>query len=50
MNLVGDAARAAGAELPVASVVQSMLNTALPASGDLDLSAITPFIEALKKS
>jgi 3-hydroxyisobutyrate dehydrogenase-like beta-hydroxyacid dehydrogenase len=50
MNLVGDAAQAAGAQLPVAGAVQSTLNAALPASGDLDLSAITPFIAALKKS
>jgi 3-hydroxyisobutyrate dehydrogenase-like beta-hydroxyacid dehydrogenase len=49
MNLVGDAAHAAGAGLPVAGVVQSTLNAALPVSGDLDLSAITPFIAALKE-
>jgi len=49
MNLVGDAAHAAGAELPAAGVVQSTLNAALSESGDLDLSAITPFIAALKK-
>jgi 3-hydroxyisobutyrate dehydrogenase-like beta-hydroxyacid dehydrogenase len=50
MNLVGDAARAAGAILPAADVVQSTLNAALPASGDLDLSAIAPFIADIKTS
>jgi 3-hydroxyisobutyrate dehydrogenase-like beta-hydroxyacid dehydrogenase len=50
MNLVGDAATAAGAQLPAASAVQATFSAALPASGDLDLSAITPFVAALKKS
>jgi 3-hydroxyisobutyrate dehydrogenase-like beta-hydroxyacid dehydrogenase len=48
MNLVGDAASAAGTELPVTSIVQSTLSSALPTSGDLDLSAITPFVASLK--
>jgi 3-hydroxyisobutyrate dehydrogenase-like beta-hydroxyacid dehydrogenase len=44
MDLVMDAARATGAELPAASVAQSVLTSNLPASGDLDLAAITPFV------
>jgi 3-hydroxyisobutyrate dehydrogenase-like beta-hydroxyacid dehydrogenase len=44
MNLVMDAARASGADLPAASVAQSVLASNVPASGDLDLSAITPFV------
>jgi 3-hydroxyisobutyrate dehydrogenase-like beta-hydroxyacid dehydrogenase len=44
MDLVMDAARAVGAELPAASVAQSILASNVPASGDLDLAAITPFV------
>jgi 3-hydroxyisobutyrate dehydrogenase len=44
MDLVMDAARAAGADLPAASVAQSILASNVPASGDLDLAAITPFV------
>jgi 3-hydroxyisobutyrate dehydrogenase len=44
MDLVMDAARASGANLPAASVAQSVLASNLSASGDLDLSAITPFV------
>jgi 3-hydroxyisobutyrate dehydrogenase len=44
MDLVMDAARASGANLPAASVAQSVLASNLPASGDLDLAAITPFV------
>lgn len=44
MDLVIDAAKAAGADLPAASVAQSVLATNVPASGDLDLAAITPFV------
>ena len=44
MDLVMDAARASGAELPAASVAQSVLTSNLPTSGDLDLAAITPFV------
>ena len=44
MDLVIDAARASGADLPAASVAQSVLAANLPARGDLDLSAITPFV------
>jgi len=44
MDLVMDAARTSGADLPAASVAPSVLASNLPASGDLDLSAITPFV------
>jgi len=44
MDLVMDAARTAGAELPAASVAQSVLAASLPASGNLDLAAIAPFV------
>jgi len=44
MNLVMDAARTSGADLPAASVAQSVLASNLPASGDMDLAAITPFV------
>lgn len=44
MDLVMDAAKASGAELPAASVAQSVLTSNLTASGDLDLAAITPFV------
>jgi 3-hydroxyisobutyrate dehydrogenase-like beta-hydroxyacid dehydrogenase len=46
MNLVMDAARASGADLPAASVADSVLASNLAANGDLDLSAITPFVVA----
>jgi 3-hydroxyisobutyrate dehydrogenase-like beta-hydroxyacid dehydrogenase len=44
MDLVMDAARTSGADLPAASVAQFVLASNVPASGDLDLSAITPFV------
>ena len=44
MDLVMDAARASGADLPAASVAQSVLAANVPMSGDLDLAAITPFV------
>jgi 3-hydroxyisobutyrate dehydrogenase-like beta-hydroxyacid dehydrogenase len=44
MDLVMDAARASGADLPAASVAQSVLASHVTTSGDLDLSAITPFV------
>jgi 3-hydroxyisobutyrate dehydrogenase len=44
MDLVIDAARAYGAYLPAASVAQSVLGSTLYSSGDLDLSAITPYL------
>jgi 3-hydroxyisobutyrate dehydrogenase-like beta-hydroxyacid dehydrogenase len=44
MDLVMDAARASGAWLPAASVAQSVLASTLYSSGDLDLSAITPYL------
>jgi 3-hydroxyisobutyrate dehydrogenase-like beta-hydroxyacid dehydrogenase len=44
MDLVMDAARMSGADLPAASVAQSVLASNIPASGNLDLSAITPFV------
>jgi 3-hydroxyisobutyrate dehydrogenase len=44
MDLVMDAARASGANLPAASVAQSVLAANVPANGNLDLAAITPFV------
>jgi 3-hydroxyisobutyrate dehydrogenase-like beta-hydroxyacid dehydrogenase len=42
MDLVMNAARTSGADLPAASIAQSVLAANVPASGDLDLAAITP--------
>jgi 3-hydroxyisobutyrate dehydrogenase len=47
MDLVMDAARTTGAELPAASVAQSVLASNVSASGNLDLSAITSFVISL---
>jgi 3-hydroxyisobutyrate dehydrogenase-like beta-hydroxyacid dehydrogenase len=44
MDLVMDAARTAGADLPAASVAQSVLASNVSSSGELDLAAITPII------
>jgi 3-hydroxyisobutyrate dehydrogenase-like beta-hydroxyacid dehydrogenase len=44
MDLVMDAARMAGADLPAASVAQSVLAANVHTSGDLDLAAIAPYI------
>ena len=44
MDLVMETAGSAGANLPAAGVAQSVLTSALPTNGDLDLSAITPFV------
>jgi 3-hydroxyisobutyrate dehydrogenase len=44
MDLAMKAAKASGAELPAASVAESVLAANLSENGDLDLSAITPFV------
>ena len=44
MNLVMDAARTSGADLPAASAAHSVLAANVSTNGDLDLSAITPFV------
>ena len=44
MDLVMDAAKISGADLPAASAAQRVLKSNLASSGDLDLSAITPFV------
>ena len=44
MDLVMDAATASGADLPAASVAQSVLARNVPANGNLDLAAITPYV------
>ncbi len=44
MTLVMDAARKSGADLPAASVAQSVLASHVSTSGDLDLAAITPYV------
>jgi 3-hydroxyisobutyrate dehydrogenase-like beta-hydroxyacid dehydrogenase len=46
MDLVMNAARASGADLPAASVAQVVLASNVAAHGDLDLSAITPYVVA----
>jgi 3-hydroxyisobutyrate dehydrogenase-like beta-hydroxyacid dehydrogenase len=46
MDLVMEAAKASGADLPAARVAQSVLASNLSSNGDQDLSAITPFIVA----
>jgi 3-hydroxyisobutyrate dehydrogenase len=44
MDLVMDAARKSGADLPAASVAQSVLASTILTSGDFDLAAVTPFV------
>jgi 3-hydroxyisobutyrate dehydrogenase-like beta-hydroxyacid dehydrogenase len=44
MDLVMDAAHTSGADLWAAAVAQFVLASNVPASGDLDMSAITPFV------
>jgi 3-hydroxyisobutyrate dehydrogenase-like beta-hydroxyacid dehydrogenase len=44
MDLVMETARSSGANLPSAGVAQSVLTSNLSSNGDLDLSAITPFV------
>jgi 3-hydroxyisobutyrate dehydrogenase len=44
MDLVMDAATMSGADLPAASVAQTVLACNVPTSGDLDLAAITPYV------
>jgi 3-hydroxyisobutyrate dehydrogenase-like beta-hydroxyacid dehydrogenase len=46
MDLVMDAAKKTGAELPAASVAQSVLASNVTESGDLDMAAITPYVIA----
>jgi 3-hydroxyisobutyrate dehydrogenase-like beta-hydroxyacid dehydrogenase len=44
MDLVMDAAKSLGADLPAASAAQRVLKSNLASKGDLDLSAITPSV------
>jgi 3-hydroxyisobutyrate dehydrogenase-like beta-hydroxyacid dehydrogenase len=44
MDLVMDAARASGADLPAAAVAQTVLASNVPTGGNLDLAAITPYV------
>jgi 3-hydroxyisobutyrate dehydrogenase-like beta-hydroxyacid dehydrogenase len=44
MDLIMETAKAVGADLPAGCAAKSVLNANLKASGDLDLSAITPFV------
>jgi 3-hydroxyisobutyrate dehydrogenase len=50
MDLVMTAATSSGAVLPAASAAQSTLAANISANGDLDLSAITPFVIAQRAS
>jgi 3-hydroxyisobutyrate dehydrogenase-like beta-hydroxyacid dehydrogenase len=49
MNLVMDAAGKSGADLPAASVAQSVLASTISSSGDLDLAALTQFVTGQAK-
>ncbi len=44
MDLIVETAQAVGAELPAGCATKSVLDANLKASGDLDLSAIAPFV------
>jgi 3-hydroxyisobutyrate dehydrogenase-like beta-hydroxyacid dehydrogenase len=44
MDLIMNAAKLSGADLPAATIAHSVLTATVPASGDLDLAAITPFV------
>ena len=44
MNLVHSAAKESGAELPAAGVTELMFENAVAKNGDLDLSAIAPYV------
>ena len=44
MNLIMETAKAVGADLAAGCEAKSVLDANLKASGDLDLSAITPFV------
>jgi 3-hydroxyisobutyrate dehydrogenase-like beta-hydroxyacid dehydrogenase len=46
MDLAMDAARASGADLPAASVAETVFASNVAANGDFDLSVITPFVVA----
>jgi 3-hydroxyisobutyrate dehydrogenase-like beta-hydroxyacid dehydrogenase len=47
LDLVMDAARASGADLPAAAVAQSVFASNVAASGDLDVAAIAPIVLGL---
>jgi 3-hydroxyisobutyrate dehydrogenase-like beta-hydroxyacid dehydrogenase len=49
MDLVDAAAKCSGAVLPSATATQSILASMLPQSGDLDMSAVAPFIAQLSE-
>jgi 3-hydroxyisobutyrate dehydrogenase-like beta-hydroxyacid dehydrogenase len=49
MDLAMDAARSSGADLPAATVAQSVLASHVSEYGDLDLAAITPFVTGKNK-
>jgi 3-hydroxyisobutyrate dehydrogenase-like beta-hydroxyacid dehydrogenase len=44
LDLVDKAAKASGAELPAAKITRSIYTSVLSSSGELDMSAITPFV------
>jgi 3-hydroxyisobutyrate dehydrogenase-like beta-hydroxyacid dehydrogenase len=44
MDLIMNAAKVSGADLPAATVAHSVLTASVSTSGDLDLAAITPFV------
>jgi 3-hydroxyisobutyrate dehydrogenase-like beta-hydroxyacid dehydrogenase len=49
MDLVMEAAKTSGADLPAATVARSVLASNLSSNGDQDLSVITPFIAGKQK-
>ncbi|MCU1223200.1 MAG: NAD(P)-dependent oxidoreductase [Edaphobacter sp.] len=50
MDLVHSAATKAGAELPAASATRTVLEDASATAGDLDLSAVTPYVLRLAET
>jgi 3-hydroxyisobutyrate dehydrogenase-like beta-hydroxyacid dehydrogenase len=48
LNLVMDAAKQSGAHLPAGQVAQQVFAANVPTQGDLDLSAIAPYVKNLK--
>jgi 3-hydroxyisobutyrate dehydrogenase-like beta-hydroxyacid dehydrogenase len=50
IDLVMEAARKSGADLPATKVAQAVLTSARPSRGDLDMSAITPLVLGRKEN
>ena len=50
MSLVHGAAKESGAHLPAAEVTELMFENAVAKNGDLDLSAITPYVLSARRT